>query len=68
MAEDPRMSLTLHETVRLPESDGDIVASLRSRIEAARFDYDHALDRRIQLQALARLARLKAALAGLEAT
>lgn len=68
MTEDPRMRLTLHETVRLPEHDGDIAALLRSRIEAAKFDYDHALDRSLQLQALARMARLKAALAGLEAT
>lgn len=66
MAEDPRMKLTLSSTKA--SHDGDIRANLRSRIEAAKFDYDHALDRSIQLQALARLARLKAALAGLEAT
>lgn len=68
MSEDPRMRLTLHAKEAAPEHDGDIRASLRSRIEAAKFDYDHALDRALQLQALARMARLKAALAGLEAT
>jgi hypothetical protein len=64
--EDPRLRLTLHAPA--PEHDGDIRASLRSRISAAKFDYDHALDRALQLQALARLARLKAALAGIEGT
>lgn len=62
------MRLTLHETVRDPEHDGDIRSQLRARIATAKFDYDHALDRALQLQALGRLARLKAALAGLEAT
>lgn len=66
MTEDPRMQMTLSSTK--VSHDGDIRASLRSRIAAAKFDYDNALDRSIQLQALARLARLKAALAGLEAT
>lgn len=68
MTEDPRMKIALHETVRLPDHDGDICAQLRSRIATAKFDYDHALDRALQLQALARLARLKAALAGIEGT
>lgn len=61
------MSLTLQQQ-KLPASDGDICAQLRSRIAVAKFDYDHALDRSLQLQALARLARLKAALAGIEGT
>lgn len=68
MSEDPRMRLTLHEREAVPKHDGDIRESLRRRIAAAKFDYDNALDRSLQLQALARMARLKAALAGLEAS
>jgi hypothetical protein len=67
MTEDPRMRLTLHDRGIIPEPDGDLRATLKSRIEAAKFDYDHALDRRSQLHALARMARLKAALAAIEA-
>lgn len=48
-------------------TDTKLSALLRSMIEDARHDYDHAPDRASQLQALARLARLRAALAGLEA-
>lgn len=62
--EDPRMKLTLTST----PADTDVVAILRRRIAEAKADYDNAPDRAFQLQALARLARLKAALAGLEAT
>lgn len=60
---------TLGETkAMIPSKDGDLAMVLRRRIAEAKFDYDHALDRALQLQALGRLARLKAALAGLEAT
>ena len=65
MAEDPRMRMRLSSS-RDPQDD-DVKASLRHRIKTATADYDNATDRASQLQALARMARLKAALAGLEA-
>lgn len=64
MSEDLRMRMTLTST----PADTDVAAILRRRIEEAKADYDIAPDRSFQLQALGRLARLKAALAGLEGT
>lgn len=48
-------------------TDTKLGSLLREMIEDARHDYDTAPDRASQLQALARLARLRASLAGLEA-
>lgn len=45
----------------------NVGSALREMIKDARHDYDTAPDRASQLQALARLARLRASLAGLGA-
>lgn len=48
-------------------TDTKLAALLCGMIEDARHDYQNAPDRAAELQALARLARLRASLAGLEA-
>lgn len=48
-------------------TDTKLASLLREMIEDARHEYQHAPDRSAELSALARLARLRAALTGLEA-
>lgn len=49
-------------------TDTALASLLREMVEDAKHDYDIAPDRSSQLQALARLARVRAALAGFNAS